>query len=489
MRAEAKIASAPSPSTPEEILGVDGGRAYRHFIAWTVGQGFDLAVLEVSDPRQTNALIAWTEAESAGAKIVNLDEVGERPLQTFLGVVCPAPGTTSVLLFRRGEQARNRVALFARLNVQRDELARAFPVPWVLLIHPVAALEMLRHAPDLSDFAGLWLKEEVAATAMGREGTLPLLVRQETMPALSPPTVRTGRSGLVAASEALWKGRYDEARDRLAQYDLHHPEALTDDPLRIELSGLLAFNEGRLSQAQTAFEQALALSRKQGQSEDQIELRIELGQVRIALGDLGAARAVLEEALAMIGEAETSTRATALHELARVLQAQGDLPAAKASLERSLRISAKVFGTDEHPNVAASLHELARVQQAQGDLPAAKASLERCLRIKAKVFGTDEHPDVATSLHELACVLQAQGDLPAAKEKLERVLAIQERVYGTRGHYSTAITEASLALLLRQLGEGQRVAELLKHAHATCLAQLGPNHPTTLQLAELVAQK
>lgn len=97
-------------------------------------------------------------------------------------------------------------------------------------------------------------------------------------------------------------------------------------------------------------------------------------------------------------------------------------------------------------------------------------------------------PDVAASLHALAGVLQAQGDLPGAKEKLERSLRIEEGIYGTREHYLTAITEVNLAVLLLQQGEAKRGGELLLHAHETFLASLGPSHPSTRQVAELLQQ-
>ena len=67
----------------------------------------------------------------------------------------------------------------------------------------------------------------------------------------------------------------------------------------------------------------------------------------------------------------------------------------------------------------------------------------------------------------------------------ERVLAIEERVYGTRDHYATAITETDLGALLLKSGEVERGAALILHAYRVFLAQLGPDHPYTRQLATL----
>lgn len=93
---------------------------------------------------------------------------------------------------------------------------------------------------------------------------------------------------------------------------------------------------------------------------------------------------------------------------------------------------------------------------------------------------------MAASLHELAGVLSAQGDLAGAKGMLERVLEIEERLYGTREHYLTAMTEVALGALLLEMGEAERAVILLQHAYQTFLAQLGPDHPQTRELAALV---
>jgi hypothetical protein len=128
------------------------------------------------------------------------------------------------------------------------------------------------------------------------------------------------------------------------------------------------------------------------------------------------------------------------------------------------------------------------VLQDQGDLAGACDRLERSLRIYAKVLGTEDHPSVAASLHALAGVLKDQGDLAGARDRLERVLGIEERVYGTRDHWSSAVTEEALAVLLLQQGDENdrpRVAELLVHAYRIYKSQLGDDHPRTRALAQL----
>jgi hypothetical protein len=139
-----------------------------------------------------------------------------------------------------------------------------------------------------------------------------------------------------------------------------------------------------------------------------------------------------------------------------------------------------------HRDVAASLHALAGVLKAQGDLPGARRLLERSLEIKAEVYGTEVHPDVAGSLHALAGVLRGEGDVEGARRILERVLEIEAVVYGTREHFSTAITEMVLGGLLVEQGEIEAGIARLVHAHSVFLAQLGPQHPHTGEVAGML---
>jgi tetratricopeptide (TPR) repeat protein len=212
----------------------------------------------------------------------------------------------------------------------------------------------------------------------------------------------------------------------------------------------------------------------------------------LAQGDLAGARERIERALGILvkvyGTDEHPDVAASLRALARVLREQGDLSGARERLERALRIQVKVYGTDEHPDVAASLRELARVLREQGDLSGARERLERAIRIQANVYGTEEHPGVTASLHDLSGVLVAQGDLASARETLERALAMGERVYRTREHSSIALIESLLGRVLLQLGERERSLDLLRHAHATLIAHLGPAHPDTRDVADVLSR-
>lgn len=63
-----------------------------------------------------------------------------------------------------------------------------------------------------------------------------------------------------------------------------------------------------------------------------------------------------------------------------MLRAQGDLAAARAAFERALAISEQAHGAD-HPDVATGLNNLGLVLRDEGDLAGAQAVFEQALAI------------------------------------------------------------------------------------------------------------
>ena len=261
-----------------------------------------------------------------------------------------------------------------------------------------------------------------------------------------------------------------------------------------ELAGVLQA-QGDLSGARETLERSLQIHTAVFGTEEHPSVAASMHALAGVLqtqGDLSGARETLERSLqikaAVFGTEEHPSVAASLHALAGVLQARGDLSGARERLERSLQIKAAVFGTEEHPEVAASLHELAGVLQAQGDLSGAQARLERSLQIYAGVFSTDEHPNVAASLHSLAMVLWSQGHRMEAVARMRRVLAIEARLYGTRDHYVTAQTEHMLGEMLLAVGQRAEGVAMLTHALTVFRAVLGDGHPSTQDVAALLAR-
>jgi tetratricopeptide (TPR) repeat protein len=251
----------------------------------------------------------------------------------------------------------------------------------------------------------------------------------------------------------------------------------------------VARSQGYLDTSKYNFE--LSLSLKTNKFDPSVAASLhELAGVLFLQRDLDGAKKCLEEALAIYSNFHNNDThpdiAASLHALGSVLREKGDFEGAQRSLEKAIKIQTKVFDTDCHPDIAASLHELAVVLQFLGDLDGAQKTLSRALEISVSVFGTEFHPDVAATLNELATVLYDKQDLKGARKILERALKIKEVVYEKADHYSVATTEMNLGFLLLQTGETEAGAKLLAHAYPVLLKQLGPEHPLTRQLAELL---
>ncbi|MFS8068100.1 MAG: tetratricopeptide repeat protein, partial [Byssovorax sp.] len=380
MSAAAKPVSPQDSSAPERILGDDGGRAYRRFLAWTVGDGFAMAVIEVRKPAQRRELLAWTTAEMPGARVVALDQASGKPLRPLLEQACPSPGGTDILVLTRLEDAEDRIKLCARINIQRDELTRAFPVPWVILVHPAAALEMQQHAPDFSDFAGLWLNEERDENATQTEAFEPRGL--ESMSLAAPAmhlSADGGSSGLLGkAYDAIILSNYDEAVDWLAQHDMHHPDARERDPLRIRLDGLLLWRRGQPAEALSRLEEA----RRRCEPADaliHVGLLGDIARIRAEQGDVDAALALHQEALQVYEElGDRRSRAIALGDIARLRAHKGKVDAALALHQEELQVYEEL---GDRRSRAGTLGDIARLRAQKGEVDAALALHQEALQV------------------------------------------------------------------------------------------------------------
>jgi tetratricopeptide (TPR) repeat protein len=418
--------SAGAELSPERLLPEDDARAYRRFLEWSVGHGFKLAVVEIADARKRDALVAWTVTTTPGTRTVRLDLASHEPLRTLIEAVTEQSRDVSVLVLTHLEEATDRRRVCAQLNVQRDELVRTFPVPWIVLVHPDAAIDLQRHAPDFSDFAGLWLRDDatpavsVASDIAGRE-------QIQSMRSVVPDGGGAPTGLLGQAQAAVDAGRFDEARDLLAQHDIAHPEA-AGSAERLRIEGLFLLEMGRMTEAAARFTDALRI----------------------------------HEA----NDNERSVAAT-LNNLASALSARGASAGARALLERSLSIQRKIFGTEEHPAVAASLSVLGDVLRAQGNLEGARRSFEQALELRQRLAAREpEHTgwqrDVSVSLERLGDVLLEQGNREGARRSFEQALELRQRLAAREPEHTGWQRNVSVSLI--RLGDVLRAQGNLEGA-------------------------
>ncbi|MGK3983109.1 tetratricopeptide repeat protein [Sorangium sp. So ce136] len=446
-------AAGAEPGSFEHILGPERGAAYRRFIEWSVGGGFMLAVVEIRRPAQREALAAATGAAVPGFCVARLVSVGARPVHTLLEEACPSSAGTSVLMLTHLEESGDVARICAEFNVHRDELARRFALPWVLVVHPAAALALQRDAPDFCDFAGLWLPEEPEG---GRE-----LLREQALRSSAPsvgstirlpPEVTAPKDLLSLADEAATLGQVDRAADLLAQYDMKHPDARTHDARRVHMDGVLLRIRSRFAEALARFHAALKLCEETGDRHMKGVLLDAIAQTHILQGDLVAARPLVREALELFEQlGDQKNRAASLHQLSVVEERMGNDANARELGVESLMLSEEL---GDQAGRAMSLHHLAVIEERMGHYAKASELAHESLMISDRLG--DRNGRFA-SLHQLAVLAIHQRDYAKARELLSESLKLAEEM-GNARYRSVVLHElASLALLEGKQAEARQL--------------------------------
>lgn len=167
-------------------------------------------------------------------------------------------------------------------------------------------------------------------------------------------------------------------------------------------------------------------------------LRADLAMSRASVenlaGDLTAARAQLQDALALRRahlSADDPSVAETLKELATNLSRAGDLSRGDELYAQAHRIYADRLGAS-HPSVATVEFDLGLNAMRREAFDVARNHFERALASQLHAFGSDA-PGVAPTLVMLAQLDLGDGELDAALAKAERAKLIQER-HLPRGH-------------------------------------------------------
>jgi predicted ATPase/DNA-binding SARP family transcriptional activator len=221
-------------------------------------------------------------------------------------------------------------------------------------------------------------------------------------------------------------------------------------------AGTMAWHQGDYGAARALLEESLAIFRELDNKED-IALSLRgLGNVAREQGDYGAAQALAEESLAIQRElGDKRGIASSLWTLARVAHALGDCGAARALYEESLAISRQL---GDKRGMASSLSELGHMARHQGDYGAARALHAECLAISREVGNKD---GILRSLLGLARVAQAQGDPEKAKALLEESTALVRGIEDPRARIHPL---GGLGHVARVLGDDRRARALYQES-------------------------
>ncbi|HVT91255.1 MAG TPA: CHAT domain-containing tetratricopeptide repeat protein [Bryobacteraceae bacterium] len=165
---------------------------------------------------------------------------------------------------------------------------------------------------------------------------------------------------------------------------------------------------------------AKGLSAKAGDSAGVALASSNLSTVYLQTGDMQAARASAEEALAQIAKASAvpGTREQALCNLGSALARQGHVQEAEQAFERAIEAALQ---SGQIRLLGQAWDSLGYERMKRGALEEAESSLLEAYRIQAP--GKD--PSLGATLSHLSELRQKQGDLPAAERLIESSIAAQ----------------------------------------------------------------
>lgn len=463
--AETDVNAAPAAARTglEGILEPDDARAYERFVTWSIGAGFRLAVVEVTAPRDREALLSWTASKVSGVQVVRLDDAEQHTVWSLLQEAWQRPGGASLLALTRLEELQERARICAQLNLQRDEQARAFAAPWVVVVHPAAALDLQQHAPDFCDFAVLWLRERAKERREVASALHPADQRLETLDNLPGP-LPDERGPLDAAREALLLGKIDEANDLLAEHDLRHPLDRATDPERRLMEAALLTLRGEPDRAFEVLRETLPLCDSSERAPLRTAVLASMGQILYASGDWERALELHQEALEIAaGAGYEHGRAIALGHIARILTRRGHIDQAISLHDERLHILERLG--DQRAR-AITLGDIARILAFRGDVDQALRLHEESLQVFDRI---GDRRSRAATLGDIARILAGKGDVDQAlRLQHERLEALEEM----RDRRARAIALLDIAHNLTSKGDIDQALRLY-HESLQVFEQLG----------------
>lgn len=187
--------------------------------------------------------------------------------------------------------------------------------------------------------------------------------------------------------------------------------------------GMLTLNQGEYAAARAALEESLALRRAVGSQEGVADALNNLGIVAFRQGDYETAQQLYEECLAIDrASGNREWMGYSLGNLGLVYHHRGLAEQAEEAFSQGLALF-REFGNRREE--AFSLHNLGMSAYVRGELALARSRYEASLAIKEELgdkWGT------ATTLYYLADVARAEGDLGTARALLVRALKLSREL-------------------------------------------------------------
>lgn len=200
----------------------------------------------------------------------------------------------------------------------------------------------------------------------------------------------------------------------------------------LNLSGNVCLHVGRYDEAQSYFEEFLAIQRVIGNRTGEGAALSNLAQTYQVRGDYETAQRYLKESLVIqrtIGD--QAGEGAALNNLSQIYQALGDYDAAQRYLEKSLAIRQAI---GDQAGEGITFNNLSQIYQACGDYDTARRYLEKSLAIQQAI---GDRASVGATFNNLSTLYHACGNYGTALHYLEKSLAIQRAIDNREGLCTT----------------------------------------------------
>ena len=261
--------------------------------------------------------------------------------------------------------------------------------------------------------------------------------------------------------------------------------------------GKTAFIQGKYSQAEDLFNQALSEADK----ENAVMAFLHIPDPRLAnalnnLGELYRKESRFDKAAPIYArllqnveslDKKKQEQAVGLNSVAAFYRDKGDFAEAEKLCQRAVKIWETDVKKLKDANYAGLLAGLARVYKEEGRYKEAEPLCEKALDIKQAALGPD-HQDVAATLASLGGLYRKEGKYKQSEAAYRRALQIDLRDLGVN-HSDSAADQNNLASLLRETGRYAEAEQLYGQALNTRRVIFGMQHHDTartlLGIAEL----
>ena len=226
----------------------------------------------------------------------------------------------------------------------------------------------------------------------------------------------------------------------------------------LHASGTLTWRLGDITAARSLLEQALALSRELGDRTREGRVLSNLGGVAIHQADDEAAQAFLEQAVAIHkATGNRAMEARVLNNVAALAISRGRFAESEAPLERALELSRELHNPMEEATAMSHLGVLAK---RRGEFARARELHERALAT-AREFGVREFE--LEEMRHLGDIALAQGEVTAARAHFRNALAASKEI---GGQHEIALCLEAVTMLMVEAKKCELAARLCGAADA-----------------------